>query len=152
MVGTRNKIFENIDAVHCLWNIRFILRVFNFNFSLLIMLQIVAERIHVCVFHRPDQTIAEYDIFWQRLNADRFGRRWRGHYRKVLAPDSWDLYNREVWADDPDSGWKGFQVKFSSAIYLLVIYIMYIIMWILNTRSPRPSERWRWCWERSVNL
>lgn len=128
MVGTylKNR-FENLCAVHCLWSIHFTLRVFNFIFSLIIMLQIVAERIHVRVFHRPNQTTAEYDIFRQRLNSDRFGRRWRSHYRKVLAPDPWDLHNRKIGADDPDFGWKGFQVKFFSAVHLLAININYNI-------------------------
>lgn len=74
-------------------------------------LQVVAERVHVRVFHRPDQTAAEHHVLRQRLVADRLGRRRRGHHRKVHAAGATHLHDRKVGADDPDIDSKRFQVN-----------------------------------------
>lgn len=75
--------------------------------------QIVAERVHVRVFHRPDQTTAEHHVLRQRFDANRLGRRRRGHHRKVHSAGPSDLHDRTVRPDDTDFGAEGFQVSTS---------------------------------------
>jgi len=83
-----------------------------FHFRRLIVAQVAAERVHVRVFHRPDQTTAELDVFRQRLDAGRLGCRRRSHYRKIRASDPRGLHNRKVRPDDPDLDSKRIQVNF----------------------------------------
>lgn len=73
--------------------------------------QVVAERVHVRVLHRPDQTAAELHVLRQRLHACRPRRRRRGHHRKVHAAGPAHLHDRKVRAHDPNFGPKGFQVR-----------------------------------------